>query len=428
MLVVPGIDALFGHGATGDGVGELLKPALARGEVRVLGTTTPDGLRRLEDRDAGVRRRFSSLSIDAPPPDRALEIVRGVASRYEAHHSVRIGDPAIQYRRYAWRSVTCKDRALPDTAIDLLDEAAARKRVENEGLPAHVDDAIRRLASIRAQLASLEDDTDEMSKRTRETLQAEAAKLEPAVVEMRARLDSRRGAVAAYTNLKVRARQEARSTVGRSAQASPLTSRTPARKSSTLALPEARAASSRRRESGDETRRRAGHDERGDGRPTSPPCSASGRASRCHGCSRAKPTNCCKWKSVWARASSGSRKRCVPSRERCGVVASGFATRAVPIGSFLFLGPSGVGKTELGKALAEFLFDDEQALTRLDMSEFMEKHMAQRLVGAPPGYVDSEEGGFLTEAVRRRPYSVLLFDEGREGARRRFQPLASGLG
>jgi ATP-dependent Clp protease ATP-binding subunit ClpB len=404
VLYIDGIDALLGQGATGSGVGELLKPLLARGELRLLASTTPEGVRKLDDRDAGLLRRFTVLAVDPPSADQAIEVLRGIASRYEAHHKVSIGDPAIVASvRLAKRYL--QDRALPDTAIDLLDEAAARKRVEIDGVPAHVDDAIRRLASLRAQHVSLADDTDAMSTKTRTRLEQEIAALEPSVLEMRASLDSRKGALAARAALQ----SELERTQAQIADARKRQDFAKLGELEHVALPDVR----RRLEAAEAAVQKQGA------------VAASNVVSE-----EDVAVVLGDWTGIpVAKMLEAESEKLLKMEERLAqrVVGQDEAVRAVsratrrgrvglrdpgkPIGSFLFLGPSGVGKTELAKALAEFLFDDEQSLTRLDMSEFMEKHMAQRLVGAPPGYVDSEEGGFLTEAVRRRPYSVLLFDE-----------------
>lgn len=348
LLYVGDIDSLIGQGAVGSGVGDLLKPVLARGEVRLLASTTIDGARKLAERDPALFRKFSPLTIEASSLPETLEILRAVASKYEVHHKVQIGEGAmVAAAKLAKRYL--QDRALPDAAIDLLDETAARKRVETDGLPAALEVPIQRLASLRAQLGSLAGDSDALSVKTRERIETEARALEPIVAQTRAEIDLRRRAET--SELPLVTEEDVALVLGE-------WTGIPVRKmleseSDKLLKMEARLAE-----------RVVGQDEA---------VRAVSRAVR---------------------------------RGRVGLRDPG-----KPIGSFLFLGPSGVGKTELAKALAEFLFDDEQSLTRLDMSEFMEKHMAARLVGSPPGYVDSEEGGFLTEAVRRKPFSVLLFDE-----------------
>jgi ATP-dependent Clp protease ATP-binding subunit ClpB len=405
VLYIASIESLFAQGSTASGLGELLKPLLARGEVRVVADTTVEGLKRLEERDAALLRRFTVLQIAPPTPDQATEVLRGIASRYEQHHGVRIGDPAIVASvRLANRYV--QDRALPDNAIDLLDEAAARKRVELDGLPAPMDDAMRRIDSLKAQLKSLFDDVDAASVKTRTRIEAEVATLEPQVALLRVKLDSRRGALAAQKALTEEyERLQKEFTVARDnkefAKLGELEH---------VKMPEVK----KRLEAA--TAAVAG-------------LAAAGGTSR-----DVTEEDVAAVLGDWtgipvARMLEAESDKLLRMEERLAqrVVGQSEAVQAVakavrrgrvglrdpgkPIGSFLFLGPSGVGKTELAKALAQFLFDDETAMTRIDMSEFMEKHMAQRLVGAPPGYADSEEGGFLTEAVRRKPYSVLLFDE-----------------
>ena len=404
ILYINGIDSLLGQGAAGSGVGDLLKPMLARGEVRLLASTTPDGMRKMQERDGGLLRRFTVLGIEPATVDQAIEILRGIATKYEAHHKVSIGDPAVTAAvRLAKRYI--QDRALPDTAIDLLDEAAARKRVEINGVPAPVDDAIRRLASLKAQVAGLADDDDAMSVKTRTRLEKEMAALEPQVSEMRAKLDSRRGALAAQTALRdeytklEKQLEDARQghDFARLGELEHVT------------LPDLK----RRVDAADAAVTK-------EGMPGTTKVVTEEDVALVLGDWTGIPVA----KMLEAESDKLLKmeerltKRVVGQEEAVRAVARavrrgrvGLRDPGKPIGSFLYLGPSGVGKTELAKALAEFLFDDEQSMTRLDMSEFMEKHMAQRLVGAPPGYVDSEQGGFLTEAVRRKPYSVLLFDE-----------------
>jgi ATP-dependent Clp protease ATP-binding subunit ClpB len=403
ILYIEDLAALFGGASGGAGVGELLKPALVRGDIRILAAVSPEGVRKVTEKDAGVLRRLTVVEIEAPDVEKATAILRGVATRYEKHHSVRIGEGAIVAavtlaKRYV------QDRALPDSALDLLDEASARKRVELDSVPAEVDDQIRRLDSLKAQRSALIDDDDKASKQMLAKIEKEIATLEPSVSEMRTKLTSRKGAIAAAgalrddLNAKEKELQDA-TKAGTYAKIGELEH---------VVLPDLR----RRLATAEEAAAREGG----------------------MGSNAVDEGDVAKILADWtgipvAKMLEGDAEKLLKMEERLTkrVVGQPEAVKAVakavrrgrlglrdpgkPIGSFLFLGPSGVGKTELGKALAEFLFDDEQNMTRIDMSEFMEKHMAQRLIGAPPGYVDSDEGGFLTEAVRKRPYSVLLFDE-----------------
>ncbi|WP_434043693.1 MULTISPECIES: ATP-dependent Clp protease ATP-binding subunit [Sorangium] len=404
ILVVEDLDALFGQGVQGAGVGELLKPLLSRGEIRIIATTTPEGVRKINERDPGIIRRFSTITLEAPSIDQATEILRGIATKYEAHHRVRVGESAIA-SAVALAKRYISDRALPDTAVDLLDETSARKRVEVDGVPAELDALSRRVDALRAQIAALADDDDKLSVQTRGRLEAELAEIEPKASSMRTRNASRRGVIAACQSirrelvaatdaLKAAQRDKAFAKIGELEH---------------VTIPEIK----RRLQAAEEAAQREGV------APTSNVVSESDVAATLND-----------WTGIpVAKMLEGEAEKLLKMEERLAqrVVGQDEAVRAIakavrrgrvglrdpgkPIGSFLFLGPSGVGKTELAKALAEFLFDDEQALTRMDMSEFMERHMAQRLIGAPPGYADSEQGGFLTEAARRRPYSVLLFDE-----------------
>jgi ATP-dependent Clp protease ATP-binding subunit ClpB len=402
LLFIEGIDGLLQQG--GGSVGDLLRSLVSRGELRLLATTTPEGLRRIQDKDPAFLRTLSPLPIEPPTAAQAIEILRGIAVRYEDHHGVRIGDPALVAAvRLAKRYL--QERALPDTALDLLDEAAARKRVEQTGVPADFDNAFRRLASVKAQMASLADDVDTMSVATRQRLEDELRQLEPKVVEMRSQLASRRGALAAHMSLQkehetLLAQMEDARTKKEFARLGELEH---------VTLPEVQ----RRLQAAQAAVARLGPTDHQTGVREEDVAAVLGEWT---GIPVAKMLEAESDKLLKMEDRLGARV--VGQQQAVTAVAKavrrgrvGLRDPGKPIGSFLLLGPSGVGKTELAKALAEFLFDDEQSLTRLDMSEFMEKHMAQRLVGAPPGYADSEEGGFLTEAVRRRPYSVLLFDE-----------------
>jgi ATP-dependent Clp protease ATP-binding subunit ClpB len=404
ILVVEDFDSLFGQGAAGSGVGDLLKPLLSRSEIRIVATTTPEGVRKINDKDASISRRFSVINLEAPSVDQAIEILRGVAERYETHHRVRISESAVNAAvTLAKRYVS--DRALPDTAVDLLDETAARKRVEVDGVPAEVDAMLRRVESLRAQIGALKDDDDRLSVSVRTRLEKELADIEPKATEQKSKIAARRGVVGAVQSL----RKELADTNAVLEKARQEKNFAKLGEIEHVTLP-------------DLTKRLAAAEEAATKEGVSLATNILAESD--------VATTLNDWTGIpVAKMLEGEAEKLLKMEERLAkrVVGQDEPVRAIakavrrgrvglrdpgkPIGSFLFLGPSGVGKTELAKALAEFLFDDEQALTRLDMSEFMERHMAQRLIGAPPGYADSEQGGFLTEAARRKPYSVLLFDE-----------------
>lgn len=405
VLVVEDFDAIFGQGVQGSGVGELLKPLLGRSEIRIIATTTTEGLRKINERDPAVVRRFTAITLEPPSNEQAMEILRGIAERYEEHHRVRIVESAVAAsvtlaKRYL------SDRALPDTAVDLLDETAARKRVETDGIPAEMDAMLRRGEALRAQLKTLEGDSDRQGEQVKKRLQKEFDELEPKISDLREKIASRRGVVAAVQAI----RKELTDAQAGLAQATKDKNFARIGELEHVTIPDVQ----KRLAAAEEAAQRHGG-----------VSEASNVVSE-----EDVATTLGDWTGIPVQKMlEGEAQKLLKMEERLGqrVMGQMEPVRAIakavrrgrvglrdpgkPIGSFMFLGPSGVGKTELAKALAEFLFDDEQALTRLDMSEFMERHMAQRLIGAPPGYADSEQGGFLTEAARRRPYSVLLFDE-----------------
>jgi ATP-dependent Clp protease ATP-binding subunit ClpB len=402
ILLVQSLDQLFSPGQTSGGVGEVLRANLDQDELRFLATVTPDGRRRLQERDPMLLRSFTDIELREPSIEEATAIVRAAAARYEQHHLITIEESAIgACVRLAKRYL--QDRFLPESAIDLLDESAATRRVETDGLKPEDEDTIQRLIGLRAQVQSLTSGKDADSQAVFLKLRTEAEELEPKVQKLRSERDSRRGLVVSVRDL----RAELEKAQAELAQAQTEKNWARVGELEHSVIPPLK-------EKLSQAEAKAGPAE--EARPSL----REQDVARC----------LAQWTGIpVAKMLEAEAKKLLAMEERLGerVVGQTEAVHAVaravrrgrvglrdtkrPIGSFLFLGPSGVGKTELGKSLAEFLFDDEQALTRLDMSEFMERHMAQRLVGAPPGYADSEQGGFLTEAVRKKPYSVLLFDE-----------------
>ncbi len=404
IIVIPSIGRVLGGNPMAPSFGDLLSSAMARGTLRLLATTGQEGWTRMQSQDPALARFFTTVGIEEPTLEQATDIVRGMASAYESHHRVRVNEAAIVASvQLAKRYVP--DRFLPDSALDLLDETAAARRVETDGVPHALDAARTELASLGAQRQSLLEADDERSRDKLAELQARIAELEPSVEAQANAIASRRGAVAAVRQLGRELTEAKRAC--EAAKASEDFATVGKLEHSTIPDLEKRlqAAESEARHSG-----------------IDPEPAVVDEAHVAE--------TLAEWTQIpVAKMLEAEAEKLLKMEERLSrrVVGQDDAVRAIslavrrgrvglrdpkrPIGSFLFLGTSGVGKTELAKALAEFLFDDEQALTRLDMSEFMERHMAQRLLGAPPGYADSDQGGFLTEAVRRRPYSVLLFDE-----------------
>ncbi len=397
-----------GKGEGSMDAGNMLKPMLARGELRMVGATTLDEYREHIEKDPALERRFQPVLVGEPTIEDTIGILRGLKERYEVHHGVRITDAAlVAAATLSDRYIA--DRFLPDKAIDLVDEAASRLRMEIDSRPVEVDEIERAVRRLEIEEMALAKEPD------------------PASAERLAAAARRAGRQAGAADRAQRALAAARRSTS---PASP----TPRRSWSACGgeaeraerdgeleraaelrygrIPAAAAASwPRPRRSWPCSRPTARCSRRRSARTTSPPSSAPGPASRPAGCWRARPPSCCGWRSRSASAWSARPRPSPPSSDAVRRARAGIADPDRPTGSFLFLGPTGVGKTELAKALAEFLFDDERAMVRIDMSEYGEKHSVARLVGAPPGYVGYEEGGQLTEAVRRRPYSVILLDE-----------------
>ena len=408
LLFIDEIHTIVGAGKTegSTDAGNLLKPMLARGELHCIGATTLDEHRKHIEKDAALERRFQPVQVDAPSVEDTVSILRGLRERFEVHHGVRIQDNAlVASAMLSHRYIT--DRFLPDKAIDLVDEACAMIRTEIDSMPAELDAATRRVMQLEIEEAALKKEKDKASKARLKTLRKELADLRAQADAMRAKWEQEKGAIEGVRQLREeieRVRQqievaEREYDLNRAAQL----------KYGELAALEQKL-----------TEAEAKAD-------TSP---AENRLLREEVTDHEIADIVSRWTGIpVTRLVEGERekllrldeilhRRVIGQDEAVSLVAdavirarSGIKDPRRPIGSFIFLGPTGVGKTELAKTLAESLFDSEDNIVRIDMSEYMEKHTVSRLIGAPPGYVGYEEGGQLTEAVRRKPYSVILFDE-----------------
>jgi ATP-dependent Clp protease ATP-binding subunit ClpB len=408
-LIVLFIDEL--HTVVGAGAAEgamdasqMLKPMLARGELHTIGATTLDEYRKYIEKDAALERRFQPVLVGEPTVEDTISILRGLRERYEIHHKVKFKDAAlvaaaVLSHRYI------SDRFLPDKAIDLVDEAASKLRMEIDSMPAELDEVRRRVMQLEIEREALRKESDPASKERLTRLEKELANLKEEESRLRAQWEQEKAEISGSSDLKeqlehLRLELEAAQRSGDYAKASEL---------QYGRIPEL------------EKRLR---DEDGDGKPRGP------RMLKLEVDEEDIAEVVSKWTNVpVSRLMEGEIQKLIRMEERLHqrVVGQDEAITAVsnairraraglqdpnrPLGSFIFLGPTGVGKTELARALAEFLFDDEHAMIRIDMSEYQEKHTVSRMIGAPPGYVGYEEAGQLTEAVRRRPYSVVLFDE-----------------
>lgn len=408
ILFIDEIHMMVGAGKT-DGAmdaGNLLKPALSRGELHCIGATTLNEYREYIEKDAALERRFQQVLVEEPTVEDTIAILRGLKERYEIHHGVEITDPAIvAAATLSHRYIT--DRQLPDKAIDLIDEAGSQIRMEIDSKPEAMDKLDRRIIQLKIEREAIKKETDDASKKRLETLEAELSKLEKEYADLEEVWKIEKSLMQGATSLKedldqARIELEAAKRSGDLAKMSEL---------QYGKIPELERQLK-------ESQEAENHEER------------EHRLVRTKVTANEIADVVSKWTGIpVSRMMEGEREKLLRMEEVLGenVIGQKEAITAVsdavrrsraglsdpnrPIGSFLFLGPTGVGKTELTKTLATFLFDDENAMLRLDMSEFMEKHSVARLIGAPPGYVGYEEGGYLTEAVRRRPYSVILLDE-----------------
>jgi ATP-dependent Clp protease ATP-binding subunit ClpB len=383
--------------------GNMLKPALARGELHCVGATTLDEYRQYVEKDAALERRFQKVLVDEPNEEDTIAILRGLKERYEVHHGVEITDAAIiAAARLSQRYIT--DRQLPDKAIDLVDEAASRIRMEIDSKPESMDRLERRLIQLKIEREAVKKDSSEGAKKQLQKLETDIAQVEKEYADLEEIWKAEKASVQGEAQIKSDLEQ-AKLELEAARRASDLTRMSELQYGKIPEL-EAQLARAGEQQSGEHTllRNRVSDEE------------VAEVVSRWTGIPVAKMLEGDREKLL--RMESSLHQRVVGQDEAVKAVSNavrrsraGLSDPNRPNGSFLFLGPTGVGKTELCKALAEFLFDSEQAMVRVDMSEFMEKHSVARLIGAPPGYVGYEEGGYLTEAVRRRPYSLLLLDE-----------------
>ncbi|RMW80797.1 ATP-dependent chaperone ClpB [Aggregatibacter aphrophilus] len=405
ILFIDEIHTMVGAGKT-DGAmdaGNLLKPSLARGELHCVGATTLDEYRQYIEKDAALERRFQKVFVGEPSVEDTIAILRGLKERYEIHHHVQITDPAIvAAATLSHRYIS--DRQLPDKAIDLIDEAASSIRMEIDSKPQPLDRLDRRIIQLKLEQQALQKEDDDASRKRLEMLEKELAEKEREYAELEEVWKSEKAALSGTQHIKAEL-ENARTQMEQARRAGDLSKMSELQYGKIPELEKQLAAAEGAEGKEMSLLRYRVTDEE-----------IAEVLSRATGIPVSKMMEGEKEKLL--RMEEELHKRVIGQNEAVDAVANairrsraGLSDPNRPIGSFLFLGPTGVGKTELCKTLAKFLFDSEDAMVRIDMSEFMEKHSVSRLVGAPPGYVGYEEGGYLTEAVRRRPYSVILLDE-----------------
>jgi ATP-dependent Clp protease ATP-binding subunit ClpB len=408
ILFIDELHTLVGAGAAEGAIdaSNMLKPALARGELRAIGATTLNEYRKYIEKDAALERRFQIVFVGEPNVEDTIAILRGLKERYEAHHNVRIKDSAIvAAAELSHRYIS--DRFLPDKAIDLVDEAAASLAIQIGSVPTEIDQLEREATSLEIEKAALKRENDENSKKRLEEVDRELAALREKATGLRARWQKEREAITRLADLKkkveaLRFEAEEQTRLGNLERAAQI-------QYGELPRLEAELKQLNAAQDGNANAQRMLKEEVDEE-------DVARIVSKWTGIPVSKMLEGEVKKLV--QMEQRLRERVVGQDEALSIVANairrsraGLSDPKRPIGSFIFLGPTGVGKTETARALAEFLFDDEHAMVRIDMSEYMEKHAVARLIGAPPGYIGFDEGGQLTEAVRRRPYSVVLFDE-----------------
>ena len=383
----------------------MLKPQLARGELHCIGATTLDEYRKHVEKDPALERRFQPVKVDEPTMEETIAILRGLKERYEVHHGIRIQDGAIvSAAQLSNRYIA--DRFLPDKAIDLMDEAASRLRMELDSMPVEIDQLERQILQLEIEETALKKETDSASEERLGNLQQQLANLKERAAKLKGQWQDEKAAINAASIINGQI-EEARRDQETAERAGDLSAAAEIQYGRVPELQEKLAAAEEAIKEKDDDRLLSEEVTEEDVARVVATWTGIPVTRMLEG-ERAK----------LVRMEEGLHERVIGQDEAITAVAnavrrarSGLQDPQRPTGSFIFLGPTGVGKTELARALAEFLFDDEQAMTRIDMSEYMEKHSVSRLIGAPPGYVGYDEGGQLSEAVRRRPYSVILFDE-----------------
>jgi len=407
VLFIDELHTVVGAGKAEGAVdaGNLLKPSLARGELRCIGATTIDEYRKHVEKDAAFERRFQPIMVDPPTVEETIAILRGLKDRYDTHHGVRITDGAL-VAAATLSNRYISDRWLPDKAIDLIDEAASKLRIENDSLPAELDDIRRKIMQLQIEREALKKESDPASKKRLENLEKQLKELQTKDKELTSKWESEKADINSIKGLKEKI-DRARTEFDEAQRRGDLETAARLKYSTIVEL---------QKQLQQEEQQLAQSD--------------TGKMIRNEVTEEHVAQIVSKWTGIpVSKLLGGQRerlmhmedeihKRVVGQDEAVGALCNavrrnraGLGDSDRPIGVFLFLGPTGVGKTELSKALAEFLFNDSNAMVRVDMSEFMEQHSVARLIGSPPGYIGYEEGGRLTEAVRRKPYSVVLLDE-----------------
>ena len=384
----------------------MLKPALARGELRCVGATTINEYRKHIEKDAALERRFQPIYVAEPSVEDSISILRGLKERYEVHHGVRIQDAAIIAAvTLSHRYIT--DRFLPDKAIDLIDEASSKLRIEIDSMPTEIDEIERRIIQLQIEQQALNKESDPASKERLQKVKTEIERLTSQSDLLKTQWHKEKDVISAIRELKERY-ERAKTEAAQAEREGNLSKAAELKYGMLISL---------EKDIKEKNEELAGIQKDGGLlKEEVGPEDIAEVVAKWTGIpvSRMLEGEVAKLLSIEDRIGQrviGQREAIIAVANAVRRARSGLQDPNRPIGSFIFMGPTGVGKTELARALAEFLFDDEQAMVRVDMSEYMERHSVARLIGAPPGYVGYEEGGYLTEAVRRRPYSVVLFDE-----------------